>query len=134
MKPIVFALVAFFALPAFATDTIITVTMDEMLAMTGKSGEKLEKAMFVMGEYKGANEPDHSDASSSAFGKDKKEACKWALMSSLLKFQANAKGRNAKVVNVHTVAGATDTAAPTLSCLAGKVVVRSRVTAGYAKK
>ncbi len=73
-----------------------------------------------------------SNASSNGLGKSKEDACRWALLSSLLKFQAQAKQRGKKVVGLRTYAGTTEGASKdNLVCLAGSMVVRSRVVAGY---
>ncbi len=132
MKTLVAVVVACLAVPAFAADKIITVTFDSILAMESKSGEKVDGKMFKFGPEVAGAEQDTSAASSSGFGKSKEESCKWALLSSFLKFQAQAKQKGKKVVGVRTYAGATEGAkADQLVCLAGAMVVRSTVKAGY---
>ncbi|MGV3624772.1 MAG: hypothetical protein ACO1OB_28390 [Archangium sp.] len=132
MKTLVAVVVACLALPAFAADKVITVTFDSIVAMESKSGERLDPKLFKFGPEVAGAEQDTSAASSSGFGKSKEESCKWALLSSLLKFQAQAKQKNKKVVGLRTYAGATEGAKATeLVCLAGAMVVRSTVKAGY---
>lgn len=132
MKTLVAVVVACLAVPAFAADKIITVSFDSIAAMESKSGEKVDPKLFKFGPEVAGAEQDSSAASSNGFGKSKEEACKWALLSSFLKFQAQAKQKNKKVVGVRTFAGSTEGAkADSLVCLAGAMVVRSTVKAGY---
>lgn len=132
MKTLVPVLVACLALPAFAADKIITVTFEAIAAMETKSGERIDTKLFKFGPEVAGAEQDSSAASSNGFGKSKEEACKWALLGSFMKLQANAKMKNKKVVGVRTYAGATEGAkADSLVCLAGAMVVRSTVKAGY---
>ena len=132
MHKLTFALVAALAFPAFAADHVITVTLDSIAAMQTKSGEKIDPAMFSFGPAVAGAEEDTSQASSSGFGKSKEESCRWALLSSFIKLQNKAKAANKKVVGVRTFAGATEgNKKDQLVCLAGAVVVRSTVKAGY---
>lgn len=132
MKTLTAVMVACLAVPALAADKVITVTFDSLVAMESKSGERLDPKLFKFGPEVAGAEQDSSAASSSGFGKSKEESCKWALLSSFLKFQAQAKQKNKKVVGVRTYAGSTEGAkADSLVCLAGAMVVRSTVKAGY---
>lgn len=132
MKTLALAVAALFAVPAFAADHIVTVTFADISGMTTKSGDRIDPTMFSFGPAVPGAEEDQSAASSSGFGKSKEESCKWALLSSFVKLQQKAKSMNKKVVGVRTYAGATEGAkADQLVCIAGAVVVRSTVKAGY---
>ncbi|MFZ5439811.1 MAG: hypothetical protein ACOZQL_07365 [Myxococcota bacterium] len=132
MNKLTLALLAVIAVPAFAADRVVTVKFDELVSMQTKSGEKIDPAMFSFGPAVAGAEEDTSQASSSGFGKSKEESCRWALLASFVKLQNKAKAANKKVVGVRTYAGATEGAAKDqLVCLAGAVVVRSTVKAGY---
>ncbi|MFO0596385.1 MAG: hypothetical protein U0228_13800 [Myxococcaceae bacterium] len=132
MNKLIVAFLAFAALPALAADHVVTVKFSEITAMESKSGEKIDPAMFSFGPAVPGAQEDTSAASSSGFGKSKEESCKWALLSSFLKMQTKAKEAKKKVVGVRTYAGAAEGAkADELVCLAGAMVVRSTVKAGY---
>lgn len=132
MKTLALAVAALFAVPAFAADHIVTVTFADISGMSTKSGDRIDPSMFSFGPAVPGAEEDQSAASSSGFGKSKEESCKWALLSSFVKLQQKAKSMNKKVVGVRTYAGATEGAkADQLVCIAGAVVVRSTVKAGY---
>jgi hypothetical protein len=132
MRNLTLALVAVLAVPAFGADSVITVTFDQLVAMQTKQGEKLDPTLFSFGPAVAGAAEDTSQASTSGFGKPKDESCRWALLGSFIKLQNKAKASNKKVVGVRTYAGATEGAkADQLVCLAGAMVVRSTVKAGY---
>lgn len=132
MKTLLLAVAALFAVPAFAADHIVTVTFADISGMSTKSGDRIDPSMFSFGPAVPGAEEDQSAASSSGFGKSKEESCKWALLSSFVKLQQKAKSMNKKVVGVRTYAGATEGAkADQLVCIAGAMIVRSTVKAGY---
>jgi hypothetical protein len=132
MKKLFALLCACSALPALAADQIITVTFDSVAATPTKSGETLDKTMFSFGPAVPGAVEDTSAASSNGLGKSKEEACRWALLGSLIKIEAKAKQSGKKVVGVRTYAGATEGATKdNLVCLAGAMVVRSTVKVGY---
>ncbi len=120
------------AAPVLAADKVITVTFDSIAMLTTKDGKTLDKKLFSFGpEVKGAI-AETSNASSNGLGKSKEDACRWALLASFVKFQDKAKQAGKKVVGLRTYAGAVEGAkADELVCLAGAMVVRSRVEAGY---
>lgn len=119
------------ALPALAADKIITVTFDSIVNTPNKAGERLDPSLFSFGP-KTAGEDETAHAQSSAFGKPKDEACRWALLGSFLKIQAKAKTNGKKVVSVRTIGGNTESdKAETCTCIAGATVVRSVIKVIY---
>ena len=132
MKKLFVLLCVCSAVPALAADHVITVTFDSIAAIPTKSGEMLDKSMFRFGPAVPGAIEDTSAASSNGLGKSKEDACRWALLSSFIKLQAKAKQAGKKVVGLRTYAGATEGASKdNLVCLAGAMVVRSTVKAGY---
>ena len=127
--------VAIFTLTAFnaqAADQVVTVTFESIASTPTKSGEKLDPSLFDFGPAVPGGENDESRASSSGFGKPKDESCRWALLSSFMKFQNKAKAMKKRVVGVRTYAGPTESSkADACICLAGGIVVRSVIKATY---
>ena len=129
---IVVALLTLTAFRAQAADQVVTVTFESIAATPNKNGEMLDPSLFSFGPEVTGGEADESKASSSGFGKPKDESCRWALLSSFLKFQNKAKAMKKRVVGVRTYAGGTEsTKADACICLAGGIVVRSVIKATY---
>jgi len=119
------------AIPASADDRIVSVSFASVAALETRSGERLDPGLFHFGKESGDRQ-DRSHVSSNGFGKSKKEACRWALLGGFIRFQRKAKEAGLRVVGVRTFAGDAESARrDQCLCLAGGMVVRSVIEAGY---
>lgn len=119
------------AIPVRAENRVVSVTFASVAALTAKNGEKLDAKLFHFGKEAGRRQ-DRSRASANGFDKSKKAACRWALLAGFLKFQRKARQSGKQVVGVRTYAGDAESSnADQCLCLAGRIVVRSAIKAGY---
>ena len=132
MKHLIIVAILSLSAAAQAADQVVTVTFESIAKTPNKNGEMLDPSLFSFGPAVPGGEEDESKASSSGFGKPKDESCRWALLSSFMKFQNKAKAMKKKVVGVRTYAGPTESSkADECICLAGGIVVRSVIKATY---
>jgi hypothetical protein len=119
------------AAAALAEDQVVSVTFESVAAQQTKSGESLDPALFHFGKGAGGHE-DYSRVSSSAWHKDKQDACRWALLGGFIKFQHKAKASGQHIAGIRTYAGTQESSKrDECICLAGGAVVRSVIKASY---
>jgi hypothetical protein len=120
------------AVPALAEDEVVSVTFASIAAQTAKDGSTLDTKLFSFGENKTGMEDDRSRVSGSTHGRSKEDACRWAMLSSFLKFQKKAKSMGKRVVAVRTNTGDEQSAsADKCECLVGRFAVKSQILGVY---
>ena len=129
-----------FAGSANARDTVVNVSLAEVLAMPEAQG-RLDSSVtfFPAGQAVPKKvqrmESDVANEKTSGVGKSDEAACKWAVLSALIKFQASAKrhGANAVVDMVgyyKKIEGKND---GTVECHAGNIMTGVAIKGTYAK-
>ncbi|HTB34171.1 MAG TPA: hypothetical protein VK842_04870 [bacterium] len=120
------------AIPAFAEDEVVTVTFASIVATPAKDGSTLDPKLFSFGSNKAGADEDRSRVSGSTHGRSKEDACRWAMLSSFLKFQHKAQSMGKHVTEVRTNIGdqKSDKADACL-CLVGRWAVKSQIIAVY---
>ena len=126
---------------AKAEDKVVSVTFDSIKAQTAKNGDTLDGSVkFIFADEAGSSTSGSQDtgrARANAFHKDKQEACRWALLGTLLKFQKNAKERGmTKVTDIQISPGKNypfGGSRNKCQCIAGGTNVGAVVKARYAK-
>ena len=121
-----------------ADDKEVFVTFDSVIAQTGKDGAKIDGSVkFVFAKDAGnvtTGDIDTGSGSTSGFNKNKEDACRWALLGALLKFQSKAKLSSKSSVTDVMTSGAKDTWSgdrDKMACLAGGMFVRTQVRGRY---
>jgi hypothetical protein len=121
-------------------DKEVVVTFDSVKALTAKNGTKLDGSVkFVFAKEAGnvtTGELDTGSGTTSGFNKNKEDACRWALLDALLKFQNKATLNHFTSVTDMSTSGTTDVWSgdrEKLTCLAGSMIVRTRVRGRYNK-
>ena len=131
------ALVA--AMPAYARNTTVTVTLQSVLDMPEAQGKLDGSVKFYLA---GSPTPkvlkkfgeDTSNAKTNAFNKTAEEACRWNALSALLKFQEHAKRQGANaIVNLISYERHEDFSNPTdLTCSDGAFMAGIALKGTYA--
>ena len=119
-------------------DKEVFVTYDSVVALTGKDGAKIDGSVkFVFAQDAGnvaTGDLDTGSGSTSGFNKNKEDACRWALLGAMLKFQSKAKLNHKTSVTDVTTSGAKDVWSgdrEKMACLAGGMIVRTLVRGRY---
>lgn len=133
-------LVCLFSTQAHARDTVLQIPLAEVLAMPEAEAKLDGSVRFYLS---GAKMPavkermgsDVSNSKTNAFNKSDEAACKWAILSSLVKFQESAKGRGANaVIDLVSYYKKNEVAnSSTIECHAGAFIGGAALKGIYAK-
>ncbi|KUM03215.1 excinuclease ATPase subunit [Chromobacterium subtsugae] len=126
--------------PAMARDTVVQIPLADVLSMP-EAQEKLDGSVkfYLAGQHTPAIQTkmgsDVSNQKTNALNKSDEQACRWAILSTLISFQESAKKRHANavvdIVSYYKKEERRDK--ETIECHSGTMIAGAAIKGSYAK-